>query len=52
MISFIQEKDEFYSKVDLSKLNNDELSMLWETVRGAWLLGEEKKQQSRGIANS
>jgi hypothetical protein len=51
MIKFIMEKDEFYSGVDLSKLNAEELTMLWETVRAAWLLGQERKIRSRGMSN-
>lgn len=51
MINFIREKDEFYAGVDLSKLNSEELLLLWETVRAAWLLGQEKKIRSHGMSN-
>jgi hypothetical protein len=51
MISFIREKDEFYKSVDLSKLHNEELVMLWETVRASWQLGRERNMSSRGIEN-
>ena len=46
MIAFIREKDEFYKSVDLTALTAEELTVLWETVRATWLLGQEKKRRA------